>query len=106
MAIVQFSYLFDERGFFDSISPIVPELEAGNYTPLLDLAKKTLQSDPDLWDHLNDLNLGYTFDEEEEGELDAGSLLMKVMVKYLRLISTTHGAWRMLRLAGCRRSRF
>lgn len=97
MAIVQFSYLFDEQGFFNIISPIVSELEIGNYIPLLNLAKKTLQIDPNLWDYLNDLNLGYTFDEEEEGELDAGSLLMKVIVKYLQPISTTHGAWRMLR---------
>lgn len=96
MAIVQFSYLFDEQSFLNIISPIVPALEAGNYIPLLNLAKKTLQSEPGLWDHLYDLNLGYTFDEEEEGELDAGSLLMKVMVKYLLPISTTHDAWRML----------
>lgn len=96
MAIVQFSYLFDERSFLNIISPIVPEIEVGNYVPLLDMAKKTLRSEPSLWNLLYDLNIGYTFDEEEEGELDAGSLLMKVMVKYLQPISTTHDAWRML----------
>lgn len=97
MAVVQFSYLFDKESFTSIMSPILPKLTEGDYIPLFNLAKEVLQSDPDLWEYLYDLNLGYTFDEEEEGKFDTGSLLMKVMVKYLQPISTTYSAWRMLR---------
>ncbi len=98
MGIGYFPYLFDHSSFVNILSPLIPQLKQGNYQPLFDLAKKVLDMNPELWDTLYELNLGYSFAEEAE-DLDPSSLLNKVVVRYLEVIDNIEeqNAWRMLR---------
>jgi len=96
MGIGYFPYFFDNSGFLRELSPLIPQLESGEYWPLYNLAKQTLEAKPELWKILYDLNLGYSFNDEKE-RLEPNSLLMKVLVKYLELIPIEdRNAWRML----------
>lgn len=100
MAIIYFSYLFDDERFLKEMLPLIPELETGNYQPLYGLAKKILDTKPELWDILYDLNLGYSFTEEIEVGLNPNSLLMKVLVQFLERITIPEpDAWRILNRA-------
>lgn len=98
MAVYHFSYLFDDVKCVEEISFLIPELEAGNHHSLFNLAKQTLESNPEGWEFLYDLFLASTFEEDAE-DPDIPTLLMKVLVRYLKRLDQVHfNEWRLLRL--------
>lgn len=104
MTIYHLSYLFDHLGFLEIMSPIIPQLERGEYTPLLKLAENILSEREELWETLNYLNQEYSFEDEysfrDEGEgLNPQTLLMKVLVNYWEDIEAIGGNYQWLEVA-------
>lgn len=98
MAVYHFSYLFDDKKCVEELSFLFPELEAGNYHSLFNLAKQTLESNPEGWEILYDLFLANSFEEDAE-DPDIPTLLMKALVYYLQPIDQVSlTEWRLLRL--------
>jgi len=96
MAIVYFSYLFDIESFLKEMSPLIPDIDNGNYTALFKLARTVIEAKPDLWDLLDDLFLGPPFIEEDE-EPTSQRLLTIILMQYLQPIPTFKSEWKLLR---------
>ena len=85
MAVIYLPYLFSEIAFKKRIEPIIPQLEEDNFEALLGMARETLDNNPELWNALYNLNIGFTFEDEAE-KTTPHTLLMKVLVQFLEPI--------------------
>lgn len=87
MAVVHHTYLFNATGFRDLMTPLVPDLEGGNFQSLYLLAKQTMEDKPELWFFLDDLILGPPLEEYENNEIAARRLLMMAMAPFVKPVS-------------------
>lgn len=97
MAIITFYYLFDSVTFRQTMFPIVPELQRGNYEPLHELADYTLRRRPELWQRL----AAWCQDAPAADAEDCPMLredLTRACTPYLQPLFEKPFAWRFYRL--------
>lgn len=87
MAIVRLTYLLNATSFRELMTPLVPDLEEGNFRPLYLLAKQTMEGNPELWFFMDDLILGPPLEEEEVEVSSPRRLLMMAMAPFVKPVS-------------------
>ncbi len=92
MTIIHFFYKFETESFQKVISPVVEAADNGDLRKLYILAESIITSRPELWDLLDQLNLGPPLDLFNE-YISGRELLMIVLSNHLEKISEYNKFW-------------
>jgi len=94
--ILHSAYLFDAEQYRQTIAPLIPAIESGDYHALRQLAWDTIQANSSVWSFLEQVQLGCSAEDFEHDEKDPNNVrfwLMVVLGQFLKSTYSLHDYW-------------